>query len=140
MPTPVTFTLRTQREVVQYRLDIRIPETGPLSRPPLIDTGADGLTAGDGTLTRVLEGIMPQDAVRLSLEGPGIDGRTSAYEFGGVTYVRTPLTLLSPSWSSSVKSADGMNVYKLGAAPVILLSDQGRVVRVQLSAPEGDEP
>jgi intracellular multiplication protein IcmK len=66
----------------------------------------------------------------------GTDGRTTAYMVGDTTYVRTPLTLLSPGWSGSVSSADGMNVYSLSNAPVILLSDKGQVSRVRLSRKE----
>jgi intracellular multiplication protein IcmK len=50
-----------------------------------------------------------------------------------MTYVRTPLTLLSPGWQHSVSSADGMNVYMMASAPVLLLSDRGRVVRARVS-------
>ena len=48
----------------------------------------------------------------------------------------TPLTLLSPSWDSSVTSADGMNVYTLNDTPVVLLSDEGRMVRAHITADE----
>ena len=54
----------------------------------------------------------------------------------GTTYVRTPLTLLSPAWQSSVSSADGMNVYALTAAPVLLLSDGGEFARATLKEKE----
>ena len=55
---------------------------------------------------------------------------------GGTTYVRTPLTLLSPAWQSSVSSADGMNVYALTNAPVLLLSDGGEFQRAILKEKE----
>lgn len=137
LTTPVTFTLRTNKEVVQYRLDIRIPEMGPLATPPLIQNGDQGMTAGDTTLTQVMEGIPPADAEKLSVSG--VDGRTSVYRVAGVVYVRTPLTLLSPSWTGSVKSADGMNVYAIGNAPVLLLSDEGQMVRAKISETDDGE-
>jgi Putative outer membrane core complex of type IVb secretion len=46
--------------------------------------------------------------------------------------VRTPLTLLSPAWNSSVSSADGMTVYEIGDAPVLLMSDNGAMIRARL--------
>ena len=73
-------------------------------------------------------------AVRLDVKG--VDGRTTAYSFNGVTYVRSPMVLLSPAWTGSVSSADGMNVYAMATAPVVLLSDNGRVVRAHLSEKE----
>jgi intracellular multiplication protein IcmK len=137
LPTPVTFTLRTGREVVQYRLDIRIPEMGPFAEPPLIEGGVTGLTAGDAMLTRVMEGVVPSSAEKLSVSG--VDGRTTVYRMDGVVYVRTPLTLLSPGWNSSVRSADGMNVYAINSAPVLLLSDEGRMIRAQITDTAGED-
>lgn len=136
--TPVTFTLRTNREVVQYRLDIRVPQAGPLGTPSLVQgEGNHGLTAGDDILMRVMEGVPPDGAQKLNVTG--VDGRTTVYRLAGVTYVRTPLTLLSPGWNGSVKSADGMNVYALGLAPVLLLSDEGEMVRAQIDETKGTQ-
>ncbi len=129
LKTPLTMTLKTSREVVQYRVDARIPEYGPFAEAPLMDGGKQ-LVAGDTTLTSILDGVMPSGMARLDVSG--VDGRTSAYAMNGITYVRTPLTLLSPAWQSSVSSADGMNVYALSNAPVVLLSDQGRFTRATL--------
>lgn len=136
LATPVTFTLRTNREVVQYRLDLRVPENGPLALPPIINTASNTLTAGDTTLTRVMEGVVPSSAQKMNVEG--VDGRTTAYQVDGTLYLRTPLTLLSPGWTGSVRSADGMNVYALANAPVLLLSDRGQMVRASLSEKKGN--
>lgn len=130
LSTPVTFILKAHRDTVQYRFDARIPRYGPLARAPIIEGGVE-LVAGTSTLGSILDGVPPGGAQRLDVNG--VDGRTTAYLYNGQTYVRTPLILLSPGWSSSVSSGDGMNVYQLGEAPVLLLSDQGRVVRARLS-------
>jgi intracellular multiplication protein IcmK len=133
--TPLILTLDTARDQVHYRLDIVIPETGPMAKPPLIQARR-GPMAGGVEIARVLEGVVPGRFTRLAVTGA--DGRTSAYRDGdgGATYLRTPLTLLSPGWSAHVASADGMQVYVIDAAPVVLLSDQGRMVRVYLSERE----
>lgn len=135
MITPITFTLRAGLDEVYYRFDARIPKLGPLARVPLIANG--GLKAqvgGDENLVQILDGTPPASSEKLRVTGG--DGRTSVWRVSGRIYLRTSLTLLSPSWDSSVTSADGMNVYTLGDAPVILLSDQGRVVRVHIAADE----
>jgi len=135
MKTPISLTLETQREKVHYRFDARIPEYGPYAVAPLVETSTmTSLAAGSSTLAAVLEGVAPSGSERLTVNG--VDGRTTAYSLGGVTYVRTPLTLLSPAWSSSISSADGMNVYTLKNAPVLLLSDKGQVVRARLNEKE----
>lgn len=130
LKTPVIITLETNREVVHYRFDAIVSDYGPLAEAPLISAGIS-TTAGDTDMASVLEGVAPESAVRLDVAG--VDGRTSAYRFNDRVYVRTPLTLLSPGWSSSVASADGTRVYEIGDAPVILLSDRGRMVRARLS-------
>lgn len=130
LKTPIIFTLETHRDSVQYRFDARIPKPGPQATISLIK-GGTRLTAGDSLLQTILDGVPPQDAVKLQVAG--VDGRTTAYRVGEQTFVRTPLTLLSPGWHNSVSSADGMNVYNLANAPVLLLSEQGRVVRAILT-------
>lgn len=132
MEIPISFTLETQREKVHYRFDARIGEYGPYAVPPLVEgSGVSDIAAGAPELSAVLEGVSPKGSEKLSVDG--VDGRTTAYALNGVTYVRTPLTLLSPAWGSSIASADGMNVYAVKNAPVLLLSDKGQVVRARLS-------
>lgn len=130
LKTPVIMTLETNREMVHYRFDAIISDYGPLAEAPLIASGVS-TTAGDTEMASVLEGVAPQSAVRLDVSG--VDGRTSAYRLNDRVFVRTPLTLLSPGWSSSVASADGTRVYEIGDAPVLLLSDRGQMVRARLS-------
>lgn len=137
LQTPITFTFRTARDVVHYRLDARIPEYGPYANIPLIE-GRPQLQAGDKVLASILEGVPPAGALRLKVSG--VDGRTSAYKVNDLTYVRTPLTLLSPGWDASVSSADGMSVFALNSAPVLLLSDEGEFMRARVSEPEGQLP
>lgn len=136
LDTPITFILRTHRDGVFYRADMRLPIYGPNATPPIIEGGLT-IAAGDPTMTAVLDGVPPEKVVKL--EVAGADGRTTAFKLGDTTYVRTPLTLLSPAWKGAVKSADGMNVYMLGNAPVLLLSDQGRVIHARLSEKDTDE-
>ncbi|AGH99161.1 DotH/IcmK family type IV secretion protein [Micavibrio aeruginosavorus] len=130
LKTPITFVMNTRRDTVHYRMDARIPEYGPYAKPPIIDGGIT-IAAGNAAQASILDGIIPDSAEKLVVSG--VDGRTTAYRFKGNVYVRTPLTMLSPGWSGSVSSADGMNVYTIEDAPVLLLSDKGRMVRAHLS-------
>lgn len=129
LKTPVTIMLQTSTDEVQYRVDARIPEYGPFAQAPIIDGGTDRV-AGNALIMAVLDGTPPGSAQKLDVTG--VDGRTSAYRISGMTYVRTPLTLLSPGWEQSVTSADGMNVYALQDTPVLLLSDKGRFQRASV--------
>lgn len=125
--TPVIFSLRSDIESVDVRFDAQIPEYGPYAEMPIIETQQITTTAGGEEIIRILDGTPPANSQKLDIDG--VDGRTSVYDVGGQIYVRTPLTLLSPGWSSSVKSADGTTVYAIGQSPVLLLSDRGKMVR-----------
>jgi len=133
--TPVVIQMQTNMEEVHYRFDARIPKPGPLAKTPLIEYGGLKAVAGrDDHLMSFLEGTAPAGAIRLTVEGA--DGRTIAWKIEDKVYLRTPLTLLSPGWDSSVSSADGMTVYTINNAPVVLLSDNGRMVRANITAEE----
>lgn len=134
---PVIFTLKTERKTVHVRLDAQIPELGPNGvLPPMLTPVT--IKAGDEDLSKVLAGI-PSAAGMNKMKIEGVDGRTSAYEKSGQTYVRTPYTMLSPAWTKSVKSADGMNVYVIPTTPVVLLSDKGKMLRAYLTPMEQDD-
>lgn len=134
LKTPVTFTLRASQTDVDYRVDLRIPEQGPFAQASIIQGGGSDFTAGDTKITSILDGTAPNGSEKLAVSG--VDGRTTAYKLSGMTYVRTPLTLLSPGWRSSASSADGMNVYVLNDASVLLLSDKGNFFRAHLTEAE----
>lgn len=139
MMTPVVMRLTTGIDWVHYRLDVRIPKPGPLAKTPIIEYGGLKTVAGkDEQMVGVLDGTPPVGAEKLKVEG--VDGRTSAYAMSGRTYLRTPLTLLSPGWDASVSSADGVNVYAFNSAPVVLLSDEGRMVKAHIMSDEVTTP
>ncbi len=133
LPTPVTFSLQTSPDLSYYRFDARVPEYGPNSQIPIIDT-ARSIQAGDAVMTAVLDGAPPVSAKRLTVEG--VDGRTSVWDVDGTIFVRTPLSLLSPGWVASTNSGDGMAVYKIKKTPVLLLSDRGNMVRAHIGKEE----
>lgn len=135
LSTPVTFRVEAGGEEVYYRYDARLPQSGPGAKTPLIAQGFTG-QAGDTTLMAVLEGVPPTGAKKMEINGA--DGRTRAWKIGGLIYLRTPLTLLSPGWDASVRSADGTNVYVMTDAPVLMLSDNGQMIRAKLKAPPED--
>ena len=97
------------------------------TQPPIMEQPLSIQAGTDKMLTQVLDGVPPAGTEKLTVGG--VDARTSVYRAGGTTYLRTPLTLLSPGWSASVKSADGMTVYVVNNSPVFLLSDRGKMVR-----------
>jgi intracellular multiplication protein IcmK len=130
LPTPVIFRLSTGTTSVDLRAEVRVPKFGPNAKVPLVNRPPK-LQAGDESILGILQNNPPGEAKRLKVSG--LDARTMAWSLGEHTYVRTPLTLLSPAWSASVSSGDGMTVYEIGDAPVLLMSDNGAVVRTHIS-------
>ena len=130
LSTPVTFRVESGGPEVYYRYDARIPQSGPGARQSLIDHGYTG-EAGNTNLLAVLDGMPPDSAKKMILTGP--DGRTRAYKIDDQIYLRTPLTLLSPGWDASVRSADGTNVYMINDTPIIMLSDNGQMIRTKIT-------
>lgn len=128
--TPVIFRLSAGDTNFDMRYDVQVPRLGPNAKPPLIDRGRTGPTAGDQNIMMVLENAPPSGAVKLKVAG--LDDRTKAWQMNEKVFVRTPLTMLSPAWNASVTSTDGMTVYEIGNAPVLIMSDNGAMVRARL--------
>ena len=129
LTTPVVFRLAADTTSdVDLRFDARVPKFGPSAKIPLVDHSR--LEAGDETIMAFLQNLPPKDAKRVKVAG--LDARTMAWTLGDHTYVRSPLSLLSPAYNASVNSSDGMAVYEIGSAPVLLMSDNGAVVRAHI--------
>jgi intracellular multiplication protein IcmK len=122
LSTPIVVTMLTGQKAVDYRVDLRVPGKGP---------NASVLYAGlpnqaSPQLLDVLDGVAPAGAKRVQIEG----GQAEAWLLRNHLYLRTSLTLLSPSWSSTMSSSDGTHAYALMSAPVLLASKQGRIVQL----------
>ncbi len=134
LATPVTFRLEAGEDEVYYRYDVRLPVIGPNAKAPQFKS-ANSMVAGDSVMMAVLSGYPPASSKRLQVSG--LDDRSAAWEINGQIFLRTPHTLLSPAWSGSTTSGDGTTVYAIPDTPVLLLSDQGVMVRARLSRPKG---
>lgn len=134
LAAPVTFRLTASNDVVYYRYDVRVPAMGPNARPPRF-ASATSMVAGDSVMMAVLDGYPPSSARRLKVSG--LDDRSGAWDVNGQIYLRTPHSLLSPAWSASTSSGDGTTVYAIPDSPVLLLSDNGLMVRARVTRPDG---
>ena len=129
--TPVMLTLTPGQREVDYRADLRIQGVGPNALP--IDV-SDGLPSkANDLLLTILNGVPPQNAKTLHVSG----GNAQAWLINSKIYLRTRMTLVSPGWLSSMSSPDGMNVYEVVRAPVLLVSKRvpnknGQIVPLKL--------
>lgn len=135
LPTPIIFKLASGGSSVDYRFDARVPRLGPNAKVSLIDQRRR-LEAGSSLIMTFLDNAPPPDAKRVKVSGA--DSRTLAWLMNDRMFVRTPLTMLSPSWDASVASADGTTVYEMKETPALLMSDSGVLVRARV-LPKDDE-
>ena len=117
--TPVMLSLKTGQAAVDYRVDIRVPGIGP-NASSSIATSLPGTASP--LLLNVLNGIPPRGSQTIKLRGCA---ECEAWLLKRKLYLRTPYTVLSPGWISSMSSADGTHAYEMVLSPVILISKHG---------------
>ena len=128
LSTPVMITLLAGQKSVDYRVDMRVPRLGPNAKPEI--NTAPGTASK--TLLNVLDGIPPQGSTGVQISDPN----SQAWTMGGSNlYVRTRMNIISPSWVSSMQSADGTHAYEIPKTPVILALSNGKIVKLTI----GDE-
>lgn len=122
--TPVMITLMPGQQEVDYRVDLRLPGLGPNAAPSV-----SGLPEGSNSqLLSFLDGVPPANSQELMVTG----GPCQAWIMSDRLFLRTRLTVLSPSWLSTMRSPDGTNVYELTKAPIILASARGKIVQLNI--------
>lgn len=121
--TPVMITLIPGQTALDYRVDMRVPKLGPNAAPVLVNMPQ----TSDSRLLGALDGIAPTSSKSLQVDG---GGDTQVWMGQKFMFLRTRLTLLSPSWLATVNSADGMHAYKLTPASVLLTMDHGKITKL----------
>ncbi|MGE3919447.1 MAG: DotH/IcmK family type IV secretion protein [Gammaproteobacteria bacterium] len=129
--TPVMITLVTNSAVesggvVNYRVDLRIPGFGPNAYPAPV-SGLPGDVAN--VLLSVLEGIPPSGSRALHID----EEMGYVWLLEDKIYLRTRWTLLSPAWLQTMSSADGTHAYQLLKTPLLLMSQNGKMVQVKVT-------
>ena len=127
LATPVMLTLTPGQQAVDYRVDLRVQGYGP--QASVLPTGSGLPDTVDPVLLSILDGVPPPGGQELSITG----GQAQVWESNGRLFVRTRLTILSPSWMSTVSSADGMKAYEMQKTPIILISDQGKIMQLKIN-------
>jgi intracellular multiplication protein IcmK len=125
LDTPVMITLIPGQKAVDYRVDMRVQGFGPNAKS---FTGSTLPESTSSDLLNVLDGVPPANSRNLTVDG----GDCQAWMAGGKMYVRTRLTVLSPGWTSTLSSADGMHAYEMQPAPMLLVSQNGQVSQLKV--------
>jgi intracellular multiplication protein IcmK len=125
LDTPVMLSLVSGQKDVDYRVDCQVQGRGPNAAAPLV---GDGLPSVTPSLLNVLDGIPPPGSQELAVSG----GYGRAWLSNGKLIFRTQLTVLSPAWSATVSSPDGTRVYEMTKTPLILGSQNGKTIKIEL--------
>lgn len=127
LDTPLMFSIVTGQKEVDYRVDVQVPGIGPNSETPVLDVNIP--TAAAQYLLGALDGVPPSGSIELKVAKEY--GRAWAYN--GKLLFRTKLTVLSPAWMATVSSADGTRVYEMTQTPLILATQNGKTIKIELS-------
>ena len=124
---PILMTLSPSSGEVDYRVDAQIDQRGPNASYDVV--ASDALPAtGDSVMLSFLDGVPPDNARKVRTGHREVQ----AWRYEDMLYVRTSRSLLSPAYVAKQSNASGVNVYVLKEAPVLLVSDQGRLENVQV--------
>jgi intracellular multiplication protein IcmK len=118
LDTPVMITLLSGQEVIDYRVDLRVPGMGP--NAVLVQNGLPDVA--NPLLLDVLNGIPPKGSKTLKVSG----GDCQAWLLNNRLFLRTNLDIISPAWKSVMSSIDGTHAYELQPAPVVLALQRGK--------------
>lgn len=124
---PILMTLDPGSGSVDYRVDAQIDQRGPNASYDIISTDALPAT-GDSVMLSFLDGVPPDNARKMKTGHREVQ----AWRYDEMLYVRTSRALLSPAYTAKQSNASGVNVYVLKEAPVLLVSDGGRLENVQV--------
>lgn len=129
LPTPIMLSLISggQREV-DFRVDLQVTSRGPNAKPPIMSDSSLMPARVNAELINILDGVAPVGSLQLEVAG----GAGKAWLSNKKLYFRSALTVISPAWLSMVSSPDGTHVYEMAPTPLILASEDGRTVNIQI--------
>ncbi|MFM8454368.1 MAG: DotH/IcmK family type IV secretion protein [Gammaproteobacteria bacterium] len=125
LETPITVSLVAGQKEVDYRLDLQVKARGPNAQAPIVQ---DLPQATPSYLINALDGIPPPNSQELIVSG----GPGRAWLTGSTLIFRSPLTVLSPGWRSTLSSPDGTHVYEMAQTPLILASEAGKPIKIMI--------
>ncbi len=127
LATPVMLTLIPGQHVVDYRVDLRVQGYGP-NGTGKGKSSSDLPPSANPLLLGILDGVAPSGSKPVNVDG----GDAQAWVYKGKLYVRTRMTVLSPSYDATMSSADGTHAYEMAKVPVILAARNGKAVQLKL--------
>ncbi len=128
LDTPIMISLVTGQRDVDYRVDFQIRAHGPNALPIIGENNYSNFNMPP-SLLKVLDGIPPEKSKELQVS----DNLGRAWYYNDKIIFRTKLVVLSPAWNATVSSPDGTKVYEFMQTPLILASQNGKTVKIEIS-------
>lgn len=128
-PLSYRFQIDNSAKVLDGRVEIRVPGRSPLNEPETSGV-IEMRPEYDVSLSTVLDGLSPQGAASLRVEG----GDAVAYRLvNGQVVIRTPLQVISPKPVGHRADALGTHVYLIPFSPIVVATGRdGRPVNLTL--------
>lgn len=134
-PAPVILLLQTDAKIADVSASVVMNARAPTSPSDVIETPPVSAVA-DETMMLFLSDTPPVGAIALVTHQAGLQ----AWQFKDSTYVRTQDYLLSPAWTGSGSSPDGMHVYQTeNTATVLLQQRDGHTAMINLEKAADNE-
>lgn len=121
LDAPIVISFVTNQKEIDYRLDMQLQARGPNA---VIPVTRELPRVTPQYLVSALDGLPPNGSKQLKVSGI----RADAWMYEGKMLLRTKHQLLSPAWSSTVSSVDGMKVYQISPTPSVLVAVDGNPV------------
>lgn len=115
-------------QVIDSRLDLRLPRRGPDAKPVVEGDNKIGLY--DDELQAFLDGTPPSDAKRLTTTGNVPD--TEVWSKGDDMYIRTR-SEIRDGFERTLSSGDGTLLYRLPVTPYVTFSVMGKNVPLTIN-------
>lgn len=128
LDTPIMISLVTGQRDVDYRVDFQIRAHGPNALPMIGETNYSNFVMPP-SLLKVLDGIPPENSKELQIAS----NLGRAWLHNDKIIFRTKLVVLSPAWNATISSPDGTKVYEFMQTPLILASQNGKTIKIEIS-------
>lgn len=125
--TPISLTLVSGQHEVDYRVDVRVK--GRFVSGGNSSSASDHPEGASPTMLTLLDGVAPDGAKPLISSNSDVQ----AWDYHNRFYVRTGLTLLSPAYINTMRSADGTTIYEIPPTPALVILANGITSQVNLS-------
>ena len=126
--TPIILELIPGQQQVDYRMDLQVPQRGPLAKNVEVSDVLTGANVPD-YLVNLINNIPPERSVQAHVMG----GDAQAWIYRKKLLLRTPLEIISPAWAARVNGANGLvHVYELPLTSSLIALKNGEIVKLKI--------